>query len=297
MSIHETELWRVGIIKTPMEEVIKKGVQDIHWLKEEPSFKFLADPFGIIKEDKLYIFAESYDYRDRHGRIQVLVFDQNLALIDRKTVLAESWHLSYPMLIEDQGSIYMMPEAYKSGKAFLYRAIDFPYRWEKVSSFSFPEMAIDPTILFYNNLWWMFYTPVQEGLSRQGVLSIAWAETLTGQWHKHAGNPVRISPASSRPGGNAIITSEGIILPTQDCTWTYGGGLSFLHITKLTTDSFEAKVKGKLQLNKAFGKYDQGVHTLSSVGPYSLIDGKRIIDQPFKRFVADRHYQFHKWFR
>lgn len=295
MSIFETDIWRVGIIKAPMETVITQGVQDIHWLKEEKHFKFLADPFGLYKENKFYIFAESYDYRERHGRIEVLVLDYELTLIDRRIVLCEPWHLSYPMLIEDQGSIYMLPEAYKSGKTTLYKAVNFPYHWEKVNSFSFPEIAIDPTLLLYDGLWWMFYTPVKEGLNRQSVLSVAWAESLTGKWYPHKLNPVRVSPTSARPGGNAIITSQGILLPTQDCSLTYGGGITFLTITALTPDVFEAKICGCLQSHeKFFGIYNQGVHTLSKMGPYSLIDAKKILNQPLRRFMIDRQYQIRK---
>lgn len=297
MSIFETDIWRIGVIKAPLAEVIAKGIEKIHWLQEEPDLRFLADPFGIYKDNKLYIFAEAYDYKERHGRIQVLILDQALNLIDRRIVLSEPWHLSYPMLVEDQGNIYMLPEAYKSGKASLYRAVNFPYQWEKVPSFSFPEQAIDPTVLFYNNLWWMFYTPVQEGLSKRSVLSVAWAETLTGQWHNHRANPVRITPAGARSGGNALVTSEGIILPTQDCSLTYGGDLAFLKITNLTSDNFEAQIIGRLQRDKIFGEYSDGIHTLSSAGPFCLIDAKKIINRPFKRFIADRYYQAYKWSR
>lgn len=295
MSIYETDIWRVGIVKAPMTEVISNGVQEVHWFKEEGSFKFLADPFGVYENDRYYVFAEAYDYRSRHGHIEVMVLDSGLNLLDRRAVLSEPWHLSYPMLVKDQGIFYMLPEAYKSGATTLYKAVDFPYVWEKVPSFSFSGVAIDPTLFFHDGLWWMFYTPVIQGLSRQSVLSVAWSETLTGVWHEHVANPVRISPSSARPGGNAVMTSQGIILPVQDCTWTYGGGVSFLNIIRLTVDSFEARIAGKLQTGKALGNYSQGVHTLSAMGSYCLIDAKKIINQPFKRFMVDRYYQFNKW--
>lgn len=293
MSIFETDIWRIGIVKAPVEDVIACDICDIHWIKEEDTFKFLADPFGLYRDNKLYVFAEAYDYRDRHGRIEVLILDQQLSLIDRKIVLEKPWHLSYPMLIEDQGLVYMLPEAYKSGGTSLYKAVEFPFHWEKVSSFSFPEVAIDPTVLFYNDLWWMFYTPVREGLSRQSVLSVAWSESLAGTWHSHSLNPVRISPSSARPGGNAVITSQGIILPTQDCSLTYGGGLTFLNIIELTPDQFEARITGQFNKGSIFGEYNQGVHTLSKAGPYSLIDGKKILRQPVRRFLIDMRYQIH----
>lgn len=296
MSIYETDIWRVGIIKAPMVEVITKGVGYVHWLEEEPSFKFLADPFGLYQDEKLYVFAEGYDYRDRHGRIEVLVFDdKTLKLLDRAVVLEEPWHLSYPILIKDQGNIYMLPEAYKSGKTTLYKAVQFPYQWEPVFEFSFPETVIDPSIFFHDGLWWMFYTPADSGYSRQSVLSVAFSESLMGPWQLHPQNPVRITPASSRPGGSVLVTDDGIILPTQDCTRTYGGGLSFLKITSLTPEKFEAHVVKHLNANDGvFGSYCHGVHTLSAMGEYTLIDAKRMAESAFERLKIDALYQLKK---
>lgn len=295
MSIYETDIWRVGIIQAPIAEVIAKGISHIHWFKEEPAFKFLADPFGLYRDGKLYVFAESYDYRDRHGRIDVLIFDESLNLLDRALVLEETWHLSYPMLIEDQGNIYMLPEAYKSGKTTLYKAVQFPYRWEPVKEFSFPETVIDPSVFFHNGLWWMFYTPADAGYSRQSVLSIAYSKNLMGPWQLHPKNPVRITPASARPGGSVFVSKDGIILPTQDCTMTYGGGLSFLKISTLTPESFDASLMGRLFPNApAFQDYSQGVHTLSSMGAYTLIDAKKMAESPRERLKIDIAYHAKK---
>lgn len=295
MSIYETDIWRLGIIKAPMAEIVKKGVHQVHWLDEEPAFKFLADPFGLHRDGKFYIFAEAYDYRDRHGRIEVLILDESLKFLERTLVLEEPWHLSYPMLIEDQGNIYMLPEAYKSRKTTLYKATHFPYKWEVVKEFAFPAIAIDPSILFYNNLWWMFYTPADAGYSRQSVLSVAFSEKLIGPWQLHPQNPVRITPFSSRPGGSVVLVNDEIILPTQDCTMTYGGGISFLNISKLTKDVFEAHISGGLSPQASvFNSYCQGVHTLSAMGRYTLIDAKKMSISPSKRLIIDLSYYLRK---
>lgn len=295
MSIYETDIWRVGIIQAPIAEVVAKGINHIHWLEEEPAFKFLADPFGLHRDGKLYVFVESYDYRDRHGRIEVLIFDESFCLLDRALVLEEAWHLSYPMLIEDQGNIYMLPEAYKSGRTTLYKAVQFPYQWEPVKEFSFPEIVIDPSVFFHNGLWWMFYTPADSGYSRQSVLSVAYSKNLMGPWQLHPRNPVRITPAGARPGGSIFSGKNGIILPTQDCTLTYGGGLSFLKISTLTPATFEARIVRRLSSKASvFQNYNQGVHTLSAMGEYTLIDAKKMAISPIERLKIDIGYYLRK---
>lgn len=297
MSIFESDIWRIGIVKTPVQNIVSSSSlkeYEICWLPEEPPYRFLADPFGIWKGNRLYLFAESYDYRIRKGRIEGFVFDEHLHLQERRPVLEESWHLSYPMIIEDQEEIYIMPESYKSGETTLYHAVEFPWKWERVKDFTFPEMAIDPTLFYYQDHWWMFYTPVQAGLSRQGALCIAWAKNLTGPWHLHPKNPVRVTPESSRPGGNVILTDQGIILPTQNCSYTYGGSLVFLQITTLTHQDFEAHITGELRPNDVCKRYNQGIHTLSSIDKYSLIDAKQILHNPFRRLAIDGIYRFKK---
>ncbi|MDI2112977.1 glucosamine inositolphosphorylceramide transferase family protein [Commensalibacter nepenthis] len=295
MSIYETDIWRVGIIKSPMKTVVSQGIRAVHWLNKEPSFRFLADPFGLHQDNKFYIFAEGYDYKDRHGRIEVLILDEALHLLDRTVVLQEPWHLSYPMIIKDQGQIYMLPEAYKSGRTTLYKAKCFPYQWESVSEFIFPEIAIDPSVFFHNGLWWMFYTPADSGYSRQSVLSVAYSENLLGPWQPHSQNPVRITPSSSRPGGNVLVTDSEIFLPTQDCTMTYGGGISFLKISHLTSEKFEAHCVKKITADAtAFGSYCQGIHTLSALGEYTLIDAKRMDQSVLKRLKIDALFHSRK---
>ncbi|CAI3945136.1 formyl transferase [Commensalibacter papalotli (ex Botero et al. 2024)] len=295
MSIYETDIWRLGIIKAPMAEVVTKGVDHVHWLDEEPAFQFLADPFGLCLDEKLYVFAESYNYRDRHGRIEVLVYNKSMQLLDRALVLEEAWHLSYPILIEDKGNIYMLPEAFKSGKTTLYKATLFPYQWQPVQEFSFPDIVIDPSVFFHNGLWWMFYTPADSGYSRQSVLSVAYSESLVGPWQLHPCNPVRITPSSSRPGGSVLVINGDIILPTQDCTKTYGGSLSFLRISKLTPDDFEAHVINQLFPQASiFQDYCQGVHTLSAMGEYTLIDAKKMAVSPIERLKIDIGYHAKK---
>ncbi|CAK7192060.1 hypothetical protein COMNV_00243 [Commensalibacter sp. Nvir] len=296
MSIFNTDVWRIGIIKATMSQVITEGLQSIHWLKEEPNFTFLADPFGLFKQEKLYIFAEAYDYREKHGKIDVLVLSQDLQLLDRSTVLKEPWHLSYPMIVEDKKEIFMLPEAHNAEKTSLYQAINFPYQWERVKNFSFPAKTIDPTLIFYKDLWWMFYTPIYPDvkLSRQRMLCIAYAKELKGVWNLHPMNPVRITPASSRPGGSAIVIDDSIYLPTQNCTYTYGGSLSYLKISQLNTEKFEAHTVFELNASSQFGHYNKGVHTLSSAGPYTLIDAKNIVKKPIRRLFIDGTYHFKK---
>jgi len=92
-----------------------------------------------------------------HGR--VLTLDRALNLLDYRPCLREPWHLSYPYLVEDEGEVFVLPEAYKSGRLRLYRTRRFPVEWEPAALITLDSPAIDPTVVRHGNLWWMFDAP------------------------------------------------------------------------------------------------------------------------------------------
>ncbi len=58
------DIWRVGVVRTPIAALAARGAIDpaaVSWLPEQPSFRFLADPFGLWRGDRLHLFAEAYD--------------------------------------------------------------------------------------------------------------------------------------------------------------------------------------------------------------------------------------------
>lgn len=247
----------------------------VTWVPEGPPFTFLADPFGLPRDDRMYVFAEAYDYRTRHGVIDVLEFDADLRQLDRRTVLSEPWHLSYPYVFEADGEVWMAPEAHRSGAFTLYRCVEFPDRWEAAARFELDTPAIDATPFQRDGLWWLAYSPDGPQSAKQGRLHLAFAETLTGSWTPHPGNPVRIDRTSSRPGGTPIVVGGVLGLPVQDCSQTYGGAIRFLAIRTLTPDRFEAEAGAPILAPVSAGPWQDGLHTLSACGQLTLIDVKR----------------------
>ena len=180
MDMLVTEIWRVGVVRAPIEQIAAAGTLDgftIKWIEADRSLCFLADPFGLWRDGYLYLFAEAYDYRTRRGNIVAWKLDADLNVLEHRTVLDEPWHLSYPNVFEADGEIWMLPEGYKSGTLSLYRAVEFPWRWEKESGFSFPCAAIDPSPLYADGRWWMFYTPPAPKAARTSALMLATARS------------------------------------------------------------------------------------------------------------------------
>jgi hypothetical protein len=277
------DIWRIGLVEAPIAEIAAKGSAadfPVRWLPEEPALRFLADPFGLWRDGRLVVFAEAFDYRTRHGVIDLLEFGADLVLADRRTVLREPWHLSYPQVFEAEGAIWMAPEAHRSGAFTLYRADAFPDRWTPVVRLELDTPAIDATVIRHGGLWWLAYSPAGPQSFKQGRLHLAYAEALGGPWRAHPGNPVRIDRTSSRPGGTPFIHDGALMLPVQDCVRSYGSAIRLLKIDEMTPDRFQAEASAAIAPPQGVGAYRDGFHTLSGAGPVTLVDAKRIDGTP-----------------
>jgi hypothetical protein len=270
------DIWRVGIVPATIGEIAQAGtVPGAHWLPEEPDFTFLADPFGLWRDGRLHLFAEAYDYRDRHGVIDCLTFDSDFAMVARRTVLREPWHLSYPYVFEAEGETWMLPEAARSGALTLYRAAQFPDRWEAATQIALDVAPIDATPVRHDGLWWLFYSGGPDRAARMGALHAAWAERIEGPWQVHPGNPIRQDMAGGRPGGTPFVAEGRLCLPVQDCSRTYGGAIRILRLTRLSPDAVETEL-GPPLTPPADTQYREGMHTLAACGPVTLIDVKKV---------------------
>ena len=271
------DIWRSAIACDSLATIGARGslaASKIVWLPEEPPFCFLADPFGVWRDGLLHVFAEAYDYRVRVGRIECLTYDAGLNLVERAPALAEPWHLSYPVIVETEGEIWMLPEAHRSGGLTLYRADDFPLRWTAAARVELPEVPVDATPVFHGERWWLFYSPATDEFSKQGVLHAAWAPRLEGPWTAHPANPLRIGKDGSRPAGRATVSEDEILLPVQDCRRTYGAATRILRI-RISPGTAQWQLGPAIAAPADTGGYDEGLHTLSEAGPVTLFDVKR----------------------
>src|SRR5690606_16517856 len=114
------------------------------------------------------------DHKTGKGIISFVEFGQDGRPGDAVPVLEEPWHLSYPFLIEQEGEVYMIPEASLSGEIALYRATDFPRGWLKEATLVSGVEAADATVIRHGGRFWMF------AVARDGVGG--YSDTLA-VWH------------------------------------------------------------------------------------------------------------------
>ncbi len=254
--------WNIGIVDAPIEDFLKNEKPDVKWLDEVSNKEFTADPFGLIHHGKLGIMFEHYDYERKLGEIYARVGDRV------EKVMNLDVHASYPFLIEEKGEIYCVPETNQANEVAIYKAVDFPWEWEK-KQVLFKGRVSDATFFKHDGMWFCFYTLADAPHSK---LYIRYAKDLFGEWKEHKKNHVKNDVTSSRPAGSIFVHKGKIYRPAQDCSKTYGGSVTISEIKKLSTTVFEEVEIKKIE---PYDSYKFGIHTLSAVNGMTLVDGKK----------------------
>ena len=272
---YETDLWIVGIVKQPISKFIKKpNKKEIIWLYPEKSYQFIADPFGIWRNNKFYLFVEFLDYRFKKGQIDCIIFDKNFKKISNQNILKNHSHLSYPFIIKENNKIYMIPESSKSKKTYIYESIVFPLKWKRLKEVIPNTAMIDTSVIKHKDKWWMFYSLPGKNNRALKEMHIAYSESLLGEWQLHSNNPVSNDIELSRPGGKPFILDNQIHLPVQDSRKTYGSQVNIIKLSKLTPKAFKA-IKIKTIKPNLHSVFSDGLHTVSECDDVTLIDCKK----------------------
>jgi hypothetical protein len=268
------ETWNIGIVDEPIAVFLQAHARPrVRWLPSPSRGRFLADPFGIIKDEVLHILCEEYDHRLGKGIIVHVPSGRDIPLSEPQPAIQSSVHMSHPYLIEHKGAIYCIPETYEAREIVLYKAKKFPLEWEKISTLVGNLAGVDPTLFFYDDRWWLACCDHDAGQFDR--LLIWHAHDLFGTWIPHSRNPVKVDIGSSRPAGTPFVYDGHLYRPAQDCSHTYGGRVVLNRVTRLTATEFKEETVTAVE-PYADSDYAYGLHTLSAAGSKTLLDGKRM---------------------
>jgi hypothetical protein len=207
--------------------------------------EFVADPFLVRRGSAWHLFFEVLDRGTGRGAIGWATGRPGQGGHGprwryQRIVLRESFHLSYPCVFASGDEVYMTPETCEAGAVRLYRAVDFPSRWQAVAELVGGRLA-DPTPFCAAGRWWMFACPAPE---THDALRLYTAEAVTGPWREHPASPiVSGDPGRARPAGRPVRDGRGGWLRfAQDCATSYGRRVRALRITELGPDRYAERL-------------------------------------------------------
>lgn len=273
------------VTQEPAKKVLKTPTLKAEDVTDIPA-EFIADPFILYRNGSYYMFFEVLDKTTMKGVISFAHSEDGHSWKYGRMVLEESYHLSYPYVFEHEGESYMIPETIEAGKILLYKAKQFPDKWEIVSEMVDGKYA-DPSLFYYNQKWWMF-------ASKQGQLHLFHSNSLTEHWTEHPKSPlIRNDHHVTRLGGRVIVDNGRIYRYTQDGQPTYGHAVRVFEITDLSESSYqENEINLVLNGTKENDWRRDGMHSIDQVKTEEdkwliAVDGHRLETRPYLLWKLD----------
>ncbi len=235
--------------------------------------RFFADPFIIQKENKYYIFIEEFLYKSNKGHISFIEIDEKGNYAKPVKVIDKSYHLSYPFIFKNKDDYFLIPESQANKTIELYKCIEFPFKWEFQMNLMENIDAVDATLFYHQNKWWLFANIVENpGASLLDELFLFYSEELhTKNWIPHPLNPIVSDVKKARPAGRIFFHNGKILRPSQNSSNRYGFGIKINEIKTLNKYEYE-----EIEIESIEPNWDNqivGTHTFNNAKNLTVIDG------------------------
>ncbi len=262
--------WFVAI--RPRREMTKDGLDTAGFEAiAPPKGRFWADPFLLDVGEDTHLFFEDVDYATGKGVISHLAITADGKRTPPQVVLERDYHLSYPFVFEWDGQVYMIPETAQHRTIELYRAVEFPARWELVATLFDGVHAVDATLLEHGGRLWLFTNVAPPGGSSDDELFAFCADSPFGPWVPHPMNPIVSDVRRARPAGRPFMHDGELVRPSQDCSSRYGGAIVLNRVEVLSETDYREVTVGRIDPD--WHPRCVGTHTINRSNRYEVIDG------------------------
>ena len=207
--------------------------------------QFWADPFVIFFENKNYVFFENYSYKLKKGKISCGILSEE-GIENIRDVLELDYHISYPFVFKMNDEFFMMPETREAKRLEIYKALNFPNKWQLHSKGFEGEGVVDPTLFLdqQKNIWLFINKSKELYDDYNSELYIYKIDDLNLQTiTPHKLNPVIIDSRRARSAGNIFVEDGKIIRPSQNNIHSiYGYGLNLSEIKELSLENYKEEL-------------------------------------------------------
>ncbi len=239
-----------------------------------PKDRFWADPFFIENDGRFFIFFEEMLFSEDKGKISCVEVFKDGTHSNPKLVISGDYHFSYPFILKINNKFLMIPETLENHTIQIYECNIFPYNWRLNKTIFKNISAVDPTVFFYQNKYWLFANLKSKKTgSTWDELNLFFTDNLfNDSWKSHPSNPIVNDIRFSRPAGNIFINKNKIFRPSQNCSKHYGHSITIREIIKLNEYEYE-----EITYNSFLPDWNKNVisiHTINKSDNFCVIDAK-----------------------
>lgn len=209
-----------------------------------PRGHYYADPFPITRDGKNYIFVEDYCFKSKKGCISAIQLSADNRAIKKcyPRIINEDFHLSFPYIFRYNCDYYMVPESNEAKQIRLYKALDFPSRWQLHRVLMSNISAADSVLIYKDATWFLLTNICSADLSDyNSELHIFFADSLDSPiWQPiTSGNPVLCNSLRARNGGCFFYANSYYRVNQIHQQAHYGYAFSVNKILMLSRDSYK----------------------------------------------------------
>lgn len=223
---------------------------------------WIADPFLYEYNGEHFLFVEVYEKKYGKASIGYFKFENGIPVY-KGIVIRESFHMSYPCVFEENGTIYMIPETSADKSIRLYKAVSFPDKWVFEKKLIEGARYVDTTycqkssqsyLLTYkkeNELWVL-------DIFKFNIKGKIFDKISSKNYDENCGRP-------------AGFVFDKVYRPAQFCKNKYGEKLIVYLIEKMVP--YKEKMISELTIeNFDLSDFYDRVHTYNKNSMYEVID-------------------------
>lgn len=252
-------------------------------LLPNPNWGWAADPFPVLYQGFLYIFAEIFLYKSERKGVIAYCRLENGKFSDWTVSMEKHWHLSYPNIWVKNNGLYMCPESHQSEEIAIYKLIEFPNHWKKIKVLLDNVQCVDTTFCKYQEEKYMFTFQPQRG----GVSGDLYLYQIDGG-RLSEGRIVLEDTGKgiARPGGKILYDKTKLFRVSQNGSSGYGSGLVFSEIDSFSPNYKEHEIRkiAAEEINGSWKRQFIGIHT------YNRNDEIEVIDLKYRVFSLAEYW-------
>lgn len=244
----------------------------------KPSLRYYyADPLLTTISGKNYLFMEQYDRFKKKGNICVSEIKEN-KIGKPKTIIDESFHMSFPNVISFNGDYYMIPETSADHSIRIYKMKKDVCLWELVSKYEIDRCVDTASYINEKNEIYL----ITSQFSGEDPLLCRLAFFKLTDLNDAIFKQLQISTDytyTNRNGGN-IISINNIdyrVVQVSD-EKEYGKKILINSVEKINDTEFVEKTKYEFNVDDFMYNNNRlrakGTHTLSICNGYEAVDYK-----------------------
>lgn len=251
--------WNIGFARQNVGDVLNGEPLHIEWLRHGYSDRWFADPFMLAEDaSSWYVLVEEMTDSIGRGVITLLTVDkQTVELVNRKVVIQEDCHLSFPYIYNKGVGKYVMPEKGWSGSLDLYAYnADCHCCWKVETQ---AGLSVSDAILVDTDTMLATQTTAPNGnrLTVFRRFNDGWAPQYD----------ITFADNIARNAGALFTVGNDRYRPAQVCNNSYGEGIS---IQRLTSNGAHITLEEVRRIMPSDVVYSHGLHTFN-VWPDNLI--------------------------